>query len=71
MRTPLLVIGGMDAPAMAATAMSLMWDLPNAVAVQHRIDPETQMLSRAVSDISGNLEHHETQLVDPEKASIS
>ncbi|GGO86044.1 cobalamin biosynthesis protein CobW [Nocardioides phosphati] len=52
----------MDTVAMDSTLMSLMWDLPGAVSVRHRIDPHSQVLTRTVSDMSGVLEREEIQL---------
>ena len=62
MRTPLLVVTGVDPVAMDATLMSLSWDLPDAVVVRHRIDPHSQVLTRTVSDASGVLEQEHVQL---------
>lgn len=62
MRTPLVVVTGVEAAAMEATLVGLAWDLPDAVAVQHRIDPESQVLSRVVSDATGVLERAEVAL---------
>lgn len=45
LRTPLVVVTGIDPHAMDATVVGLAWDLPNAVAVQHRIDPDSQVLA--------------------------
>jgi G3E family GTPase len=47
---------------MAAVAVGLQWDLPNAVAIHHAIDPGRQVLSRIVSDTSGVLEREEIEL---------
>ena len=62
MRTPLLVVTGVDPVAMDATLMTLSWDLPDAVVVRHRIDPHSQVLTRTVSDASGVLEAEHVQL---------
>ncbi|NYD55858.1 G3E family GTPase [Nocardioides marinisabuli] len=62
MRTPLVVVTGVDPTAMDTTMMSLAWDLPRAVTVRHRIDPHSQVLSRTVSDATGVLEHEQVQL---------
>lgn len=62
MRTPLLVVTGVDPVAMDATLMSLAWDLPRAVSVRHRIDPHSQVLSRVVSDATGVLEREQVHL---------
>lgn len=62
MRTPLLVVTGVDPTALDTAMLSLSWDLPRAVAVRHRIDADTQVLTRVVSDASGVLEHVEVPL---------
>lgn len=62
MRTPLLVVTGVDPVAMDTTLMSLAWDLPRAVSLRHRIDPHSQVLTRVVSDATGVIEHEEIQL---------
>lgn len=62
MRTPLVVVTSVDPAAMDATVLSLAWDLPQAVSVRHTIDPESQVLTRTVSDASGVVERHEVQL---------
>lgn len=62
MRTPLLVVTGVDPVAMDSTLMSLAWDLPRAVSVRHRIDPHSQVLTRTVSDATGVLEQEQFQL---------
>jgi G3E family GTPase len=62
MRTPVVVVTGVDPVAMDTTLMSLSWDLPRAVSVRHRIDPQSQILTRTVSDASGILEQEHIQL---------
>jgi G3E family GTPase len=62
MRTPLVVVTGVDPVSMDATLLSLAWDLPRAVSVRHRIDPHSQVLTRTVSDVTGIVEQEETQL---------
>lgn len=62
MRTPLLVVTGVDPVAMDSTLMSLAWDLPRAVSVRHRIDPHSQVLTRTVSDATGVVERQQVQL---------
>lgn len=62
MRTPLVVVTGVDPVAMDTTMLSLSWDLPQAVAVRHRIDPHSQVLTRTVSDATGVLEQEQVQL---------
>lgn len=62
MRASLIVVTGVDPHAMDATMMSLSWDIPGAVAVRHRIDPDAQTLSRVVSDTSGVVESERLDL---------
>lgn len=72
MRTPVVLLTGVDPDAMAAAMVSLQFDLPFAVAVRHHIDlaPDgsRQVLERTVSDVTGVLERHE---VDLEHACVS
>jgi G3E family GTPase len=42
--------------------MSLQFGLPDAVAVRHTIDPERQVLTRVVSDVTGVIEREELNL---------
>ena len=62
MRTSTVVVTGVDPHAIDRTMLGLSWDLPRAVAVRHRIDPASQVLTRVVSDASGVLEHAEVEL---------
>lgn len=62
MRTPVVLITGVDPSPMAAVAIGLQWDLPNAVVIRHEIDPHRQVLTRTVSDVSGVLEREEIHL---------
>lgn len=62
MRTPLVVVTGVDPASMDTTLLSLSWDLPRAVSVRHRIDPESQVLTRTVSDATGMVEQEQIQL---------
>lgn len=62
MRTPLVVVTGVDPTVMDTTLMSLAWDLPRTVSVRHRIDPQSQVLTRTVSDTDGVHEHEHIQL---------
>ncbi|EON24571.1 cobalamin synthesis CobW domain protein [Nocardioides sp. CF8] len=62
MRTPLVVVTGVDTMAMDSTLMSLAWDLPRAVSVRHHIDPHSQVLTRVVSDADGIVEKEHIQL---------
>lgn len=62
MRVPLVVVTGVDREAMDAAMVGLAWDLPEAVSVRHHIDPESQVLTRVVSDVTGVLEQVEMTL---------
>jgi G3E family GTPase len=62
MRTPIVLVTGVDPTAMATTVVGLQFGLPGAVAVHHHIDVERQVLTRTVSDLGGVLEEHETDL---------
>jgi len=62
MRTPLVLVTGVDPNAMATTTVGLQFGMPGAVAVRHHIDVDRQVLTRTVSDLSGVLEKHETDL---------
>lgn len=62
MRTPLVLVTGVDVVAMDSALMSLAWGLPRAVSVRHRIDPHSQSLIRTVSDVTGVLERESVQL---------
>ncbi|MET0822340.1 MAG: GTP-binding protein [Aeromicrobium sp.] len=55
--TPLVLLAGLDADAMAHTMIALQWDAPHAVTVRHTIDVEAQRLTRLVSDVDGVVEH--------------
>ncbi len=62
MRTPVVVLTGVDPDALTGTLLSLSWDVPRAVAVHHAIDPEREVLVRTVSDATGVIEHAEIEL---------
>lgn len=62
MRTPVIAVTGVDPDAMATVMVGLLWDLAGAVTVQHRIDPERQVLLRVVSDVTGELDREEIPL---------
>lgn len=68
MRTPVVLLTGVDPDAMAAAMVGLQFDLPHAVAVRHHIDPERSVLTRIVSDLDGVVEHEE---IDLEHACVS
>ena len=55
--TPLVLLTGIDADALARAMVALQWDAPRAVAVRHTIDVEQQTLTRVVSDVTGVVEH--------------
>lgn len=57
-----MVVTGVDPASMDTTLLSLAWDLPRAVSVRHRIDPDSQVLTRTVSDVTGMVEQEEIQL---------
>lgn len=62
MRTPVVVVTGVDPQAVDAATVSLVWDLPKAVAVRHTIDPVPQVLTRVVSDAHGVVEREQIDL---------
>ncbi|WP_370288113.1 GTP-binding protein [Nocardioides sp.] len=68
MRTPVVLLTGVDAASMAGAMVSLQFDLPGAVAVRHEIDVEAQTLLRVVSDLSGVVE---TERIDLAHACVS
>lgn len=55
---PVVLISGLDETPMEVLAAALLWDMPNAVAVRHQIDPVRNVLIRTVSDVSGLIERH-------------
>lgn len=61
-RIPVILVSGVDSETMAVASSALGWDLPNAVAVRHDLDPARDVLIRTVSDISGVVEREELQL---------
>lgn len=61
-RTPVVLVTGVDPEAMAAVVVGMVWDLPGAVVVRHRIDPERQVLERVVSDTTGVVEREQIPL---------
>ncbi len=65
---PVVLISGVDETSMAVVAATLLWDMPNAVAVRHEIDAERSLLVRVLSDASGVLEREE---IDIEHACVS
>lgn len=62
MSTPLVLLTGIDAGALASAMIALQWDVPDAVAVRHEIDVGRQVLTRTVSDASGLVERHQLDL---------
>lgn len=65
---PVVLVTGVNAEAMAARSIALVWDLPRSVAVRHDIDVDRQVLTRVVSDSSGLVE---TVEIDLEHACVS
>ena len=51
-RTPVVLVTGVDADAMAATTVGLQFDLPFAVVLRHVLDVDAQRLTRVVSDMT-------------------
>lgn len=66
--TPVILVGGVAADAMATVTLGLQWDLPRAVVVAHRIDLGRQVVTRTVSDATGLLD---TAELDVEHACVS
>lgn len=62
MRTPLVLVTGVDEVALDSTLMSLAWGVPGAVVVRHRIEPVEQVLTRVVSDSTGVVDEAATTL---------
>lgn len=62
MTTPLVIITGVDADAMASAMIGLQWEAPQAVTVRHTIDVERQLLTRIVSDAAGVVERTHVDL---------
>lgn len=60
--TPVVLVTGVSPDAMAATTITLQWDLPDVVVVRHHIDVARSRLLRTVSDPSGVLEREEIDL---------
>lgn len=58
----MVLLTGIDTPTLEAAMIGVLFDLPRAVAVRHRIDVETQVLHRTVSDLGGVVEHEQIEL---------
>ncbi len=67
-RVPAILVSGIAEEPMAAATIALQWDLPAAVVVRHEVDPEREVLTRTVSDITGLLEEVE---IDVDHACVS
>ena len=67
-RVPVILISGVDTEPMASAAIAVQWDLPEAVAVQHLVDAEREVLVRIVSDATGLVDRTE---IDVEHACVS
>ncbi|GGR40680.1 G3E family GTPase [Nocardioides luteus] len=61
-QVPVILISGVEERAMLSAAISLQFGLADAVMVRHVIDPERQVLTRTVSDLTGVIEHEEIDL---------
>ncbi|MFT4008710.1 MAG: GTP-binding protein [Nocardioidaceae bacterium] len=61
-KVPVLLVCGVDEAAMMSASISMQFGLPDVVAVRHTIDPERQLLTRTVSDVTGIVEHEEISL---------
>lgn len=68
MSIPVLVITGVDQPAIGDALLGLQCDAPNAVTVRHTFDIDKQLLFRVVSDITGVIEQ---EAIDIEHACVS
>lgn len=62
MRTPVILVTGVDASAMGAATIGLQFDLPRAVVVRHHIDVAGECLERWVSDVTGIIEREQFHL---------
>lgn len=61
-RTPVILVSGIAEEATNAAVIALQWDVPQAAAVRHEIDPEHEVLMRTVSDASGLIEQVEIDI---------
>ncbi|TQL68383.1 G3E family GTPase [Nocardioides albertanoniae] len=61
-RTPVILVSGVEESSMLSATISLQFGLPDTVIVRHAIDPERQLLTRIVSDLTGVIEHEEIGL---------
>ncbi len=61
-RVPVILVSGVEESAMGSVSISLQLGLPDAVAVRHIIEPERQVLTRVVSDVTGVIERQELNL---------
>ncbi|WP_372728675.1 GTP-binding protein [Nocardioides sp.] len=64
MRHPVVLVTGIDPLVTETFSVGLLWDLPGAVSVRHRIDPVAQSLTRVVSDAGGTVEQETVDLTD-------
>lgn len=67
MRKSLIILTGVNSLALDAALVTLLWDLPRAVAIRHTIDPVQQSLTRVVSAMDGQVE---SELKDLEHACV-
>lgn len=61
-KIPTILVSGVAQEPMSVVSMSLLWDVPNAVAVRHDIDVDRSVLVRTVSDMSGVIERVEVDI---------
>lgn len=62
MRTPVVLVTGVDETPMAAATVSLQWDLPNVAVVRHDLDLRRGTLTRVVSDVTGEFDRAQIDL---------
>lgn len=59
---PVSLVTGVDPDAMSRAVLSLLWEQPRSVAVQHAVDARSGRLTRTVSDATGRVEQVVTEL---------
>ncbi|MDP3893076.1 GTP-binding protein [Nocardioides sp.] len=62
MRTPVVLVTGVDSDFMQRAMVGVQLDLPRAVVVRHHIDVAEQVLLRVVSDVTGVIDRAEIAL---------
>lgn len=53
---PVIVVSGVDPDTMAAVTVGLQWDLPSAVVVRQRVQPDPPRVGQVTSDATGILD---------------